>query len=97
MLIPFFAIAFIMWAVRTNARKCRRSKYCVNILLDDPVPDEITVPGKTSNPPDVELVNASTWKTRETCDGTDDEPMNHVSMMPSSETSDISTDFVEMK
>ena len=99
-LVPFLFIGFIMWALRQNNSKRRRmTRYCVNPIADEgSIPDEITIPGMASA--DVELVNASTWKTHVTWgDGTDHNcRVNQVSMFaPSDETSDISTEFVAMK
>lgn len=97
LLIPIFSIGFIVWAVREQPQR-RRIVSCINPLFQKPVPDEIRVPGKGKDLEDVELVNASTWKTLETWEEADEDGhVNAVSLVSSSETSDLSTDFVVMK
>jgi hypothetical protein len=86
LLIPLLSISCIIWAVRRKPECSDGKRYCVNLLLEDPVPDEIVFP--KSNP-DVELVPASTWETNETWerDGYDEDLAKI----------DISTEYVVFK
>ena len=95
MLIPLASISCIVWAVRQQPVNKKGRKLCVDIMLEDPIPNEIVFPNENSIP-DVELVPASTWKTSEEWEGTGGSAAGSVPLAPSDERSDLSTDYIKM-
>lgn len=93
LLIPVAAVSCIVW-VNRNAKRKRRTIHINDNIVDGAIPNEILFSNEFIYPHVVEMASASTWRTSEDWDGTEQGTLPSI---PSKEESYLTTDFDEME